>query len=164
MVGLRISVPRSKGEVQEAILQFAARRSHHLLFPWFTYGPRIEMRDGAGAEAPHRAERSAGLLAWIFRVVFDQNPAPRVDLTLTRKMGKTQVNIELGSNQRSVELAYALRAYLSHDRAYRCLCPPVCPVCGTPVSVILARYCGRCGKELLAGATGDPPRPAIGEE
>src|SRR5207244_2357408 len=60
----------------------------------------------------------------------------------------------------SVHLAYALRSYLSDERAFECECPPLCPRCSASVTNFMARYCGRCGLQLSGGLGSDWP-PAI---
>ncbi|MBN2562538.1 MAG: hypothetical protein JXQ75_16560 [Phycisphaerae bacterium] len=132
---LDIRIDRSKSSVQEAILQFAARRGYHLSHPWHCEGPRIE-------------DRRSRL-----------DPVPRIDLVICRKQGSTIVTIRFRSHRGCTELAYALRIYLSHGSAYDCLCPPICSRCSAPVTNIVATYCGRCGTELLPGLTNVSPPP-----
>jgi hypothetical protein len=134
-VELEIKVNRSESEVLEAVLQFAARRGYHLSHPWHCDGPRIEHRDSGRA------------------------PDPRIDLALDRKQGKTIVQIGFRGQPGCTELAYELRVYLSHDSSYQCQCPPLCQKCGAPVTRIKARFCGRCGIELLSMPTAAAPAP-----
>lgn len=164
-MGLEISVHRSQRDVEEAIVQFAARRSYRLTYPWHSDGPRIEILRDADPGRRHSAgdgpAQTGGSLSRLLRRIFDVNQPPRVDLELKRARGKTTVEVDLGSEHRSVQLAYALRAYLASEEAYACLCPAMCVACSAPVRNVTARYCGQCGKELVPMGA-DIVRPRLG--
>ncbi|MFQ5425399.1 MAG: hypothetical protein ACE5F9_15650, partial [Phycisphaerae bacterium] len=115
-------------EVKQAIVQFAARRSYRLRQPWYLEGLRIEL-------PPERSP--------------DERRG-RVDIELKRKRGKTRLRITVGRGSESTKLAYDLQSYLQDDRAYHAQCPPMCPKCGSPVANLHARFCGRCGRQLVA--------------
>ncbi len=162
-MGLTVSVNRKKADVREAILQFAARRSYRLSYPWYLDGARIEDRRSRDAERrPHSQRRWQSIPERVSQGVWrllDFDAPPRIEVAVRPRLGRTDVRITLGSHPASVEMAYALRAYLSNNRAYECLCPPMCPTCTAPVANVMARYCGRCGRELLPSAVDIAPPP-----
>jgi hypothetical protein len=125
-MALEITLPQDTADVQSAMMQFAARRGYRLSHPAHLDGCTIE-----NASLP--------------------TPA-RVEVRVRARDGATVASLSFGENPESIQLAYALQRYLADDKAYTCECPPICPKCSTPVTNIVAKYCGRCGAQLDEGA------------
>lgn len=152
---VEVTVPRRNSEVHEAMVQFAARRSYRLSKPWWLEGIRIE----APKKATNHAEVRSGFWASLF---FGLPQSPRIDVNLKRKRGRARLKIDVSDHPKSIQLAYELHSYLLDDRSYDCQCPPICTKCGSPVRNVTARYCGRCGHQLVAADESLPPVPERG--
>jgi len=157
---------RNAEEVNQAIVQFAARRSYRVRQSWYLEGLRIE---APLRNAPDPSKPSTGaahnFLATLLPGIYDRRPS-RIDVVLKRKRGRTRLTIRVGDPAKSIDLAYELQSYLQDDRAYDRRCPPMCPKCGSAVLNVQARYCGRCGQKLVAeeavqsaAPVAMPPRP-----
>lgn len=147
---LDVFVKRDLEEVNQAVMQFVARRSYSLTQPWYLEGLRIEI------PLP-KQEGSKG-----FWSAFSESPAnPRIDLELKRKRNGTRLKITIGSHAESIKLAYELQTYLQDDMAYSPMCPAVCFKCGNPVRNAVAKYCGRCGQRFVAATADDGRRSPI---
>lgn len=150
---LDVVVHRDADEVRTAILQFVARRSYRLRQPWYLEGMRIEIPPTKAAS--NSSTRSGTVWIGPFDLgslaLFHSAPKPpRIDVNLKRKRGKTKLKISLGSHPDSTKLAYELHTYLLNEKSYGCECPPMCPHCGNAVRTVVARYCCRCGRRLIA--------------
>ena len=154
-MAIELTIDHSKSDAQEAITQFAARRRYQLSHPWYLDGLRIEDTSRAGENIPPKSESGHGFWAGLASLFHVPAPGPRVDIELKRRKGRTVVSLSLGGHHESVHLAYALRAYLSDDRAFTCECPPLCPACSALVRNVTANYCCQCGHLLAAR----PPIP-----
>ncbi|MFQ5430059.1 MAG: hypothetical protein ACE5E1_07085 [Phycisphaerae bacterium] len=141
---VELTVQRGTDEVEAAIVQFAARRSYRLSKPWWIEGLRIEPKPTV-----QRHIRRGGPLGSFIAGLFDVAQAPRIEVVLKRRRGRTRLKIDVSNHVESIQLAYELHAYLQDDRSYDCKCPPICPRCGNPVPNATARYCGRCGHAML---------------
>jgi ribosomal protein S27AE len=149
-VSLEVSVNRSKGDVRDAIMQFAARKGFRATNPWYIEGIRIEDMRRVGENMPK--VRPKGYWAAVVYWLTAPEPGPRVDIELKRRRGRTIAVLKLGAHNDSVHLAYALRSYLSDERAFELTLPPICPRCSASVTNFMATYCGRCGLRLSTGA------------
>jgi len=154
-MSIELTIDRSKTDAQEAITQFAARRGFRLSNPWYLDGLRIEDIGRAGENLPARPEAGRGFWAGLAALFSMPAPGPRIDLELKRRRGRTVVKMSFGDHHDSVHLAYALRSYLSEERAFTCECPPLCPSCSALVRNLTANYCCQCGHLLVA----HPPTP-----
>jgi len=125
-MALEMKLSQEPDRVHAALIQFAARRGYRLSHPAHLDGCTIE-----NASLP--------------------TPA-RVEVRVQARDGATVAALSFGDNPESVQLAYALQRYLADDKAYACECPPICPKCSTPVTNIVAKFCGRCGAQLDEGA------------
>ncbi len=147
---IELSVERGPQEVQQAIVQFAARRSYRLTKPWWIEGIRIEAPQKA---RPHKNEAGRGTF---WASLWDLPQAPRIEVVVKRKRGTSRLNISVSNHPESIQLAYELHTYLLDGRSYDGQCPPICPRCGNPVRTVTARYCGRCGQRLVSGLPTSP--------
>ncbi len=150
---LEVFVKRDHEDVNQAVMQFVARRSYTLTKPWYLEGIRIET-PLPKTEAPRGFWASA----------FSESPAnPRIDIELKRKRHGTRIKMSLGAHTDSIKLAYELQTWLQDDAAYNPQCPAVCFKCGSPVRNAIARYCGRCGQRFAAASVDEDrahPQPA----
>ncbi len=147
---IELSVERGPQEVQQAMVQFAARRSYRLTKPWWIEGIRIEAPQKA-----HPRKGEAGL-GTFWASLWDLPQAPRIEVVVKRKRGTSRLKISVSNHPESIQLAYELHTYLLDERSYDGQCPPICPRCGNPVRTVTARYCGRCGQRLVPGSPAAP--------
>lgn len=143
---LEVFVQRKKEDVEPAIVQFVARRSYRLSRPWYLEGIRIEAPSAGG-------EQSGGF----WSAVFDSPTVARIDLEIKRKRSGTRVRIVIANTPESTRLAYELHAYLLDSNSFDQRIPAVCPRCSTPIINVSAKYCGRCGTQLLSDAQSATP-------
>ncbi|MCG8405496.1 MAG: hypothetical protein MI923_09900 [Phycisphaerales bacterium] len=142
---VEVTVPRKNNEVHEAMVQFAARRSYRLSKPWWIEGIRIEAPQIGSHQGGHSPARGG-----FWASLFDIPQIPRIEVHLKRRRGRARLKINVSNHPESIQLAYELHSYLLDDRAYDCQCPPICTKCGSPVRNVTARYCGRCGHQLVS--------------
>jgi hypothetical protein len=147
-----IAIDREKDDVRRAVMQFAARRGYHLSQPWYMEGWRIEMTPQAGPPTiPLDQQDTLSGMLDAATSFFGDKPKNRtyVDVELSRKKGRTIVQMTPGKHPLSTQLVYTLEAYLADAGAYETKCPPICSRCTTPVLNVRANFCGRCGHRFL---------------
>jgi hypothetical protein len=120
-----LTLSRALGEVHTALFQFIARRG--LACRSRLFDDRFEIHAVADDEA---------------------TPGGVIHVRFERHNSATRVFIEADAQQACVDLAYALRLYLTSEEAYDALVPTACPRCHRVVSHARANYCGSCGLQL----------------
>ncbi len=161
---IEIVIDRQRTEVDRAIVEFVARRSYNMTNPWYIEGLRIEAPRFAGWRL--EAEGIANQLdlniqrphkhSW-WESLLDLPQVPRIEIEIRRRRGRTVVKVKISNQPDSTKLAAELQTHLLDDRAYDAHCPSTCRACGAPIASVLARYCGRCGQQLLP-TKADAPR------
>jgi hypothetical protein len=163
-VELELILDRTRHEARAAILQFAARRSFSLGRQlWWAKGIRITAPKPPSAEAPAGQESAPSTVSGI-RKTPGSRPPHWLPLTVTvdlfRQLGKTVLRFRTDDQPDSVQLVYAIHAYLQDDRSYRLECPATCPSCSAAVMNMQAKYCGQCGGRLVPHEEHSPPAEA----
>ncbi len=153
---IEIVIDRQRTEVHRAIVAFVAWRSYSMTNPWWIEGMRIEAPQLAewrlqaeniaarldhAIQSPHRRTWWASLL--------DLPQVPRIELEVKRRRGRSVVKVKISDHPDSTKLAAELQTYLLSDRAYDAEGLSNCPACGAPITNVIARYCGRCGRQLV---------------
>ncbi len=159
---IEIVIERPRTEVHRAIVQFVAQRSYRMTNPWWTEGLRIEAPQWAerrlgseGVADPFDGViRSSREKTW-WATLLDLPQVPRIELDIKRSRGCSVVKVKISDHSDSTKLAAELQAYLLDARAYNVSGLAACTACGASVSNIVARYCGRCGRELVATKKAD---------
>lgn len=157
-MALEIAVNQTLEQVHAALLQFAAQRGYALTRP--SRRPDLVHLEAPcpPAEKPLRgvqgrsAAEAAELITTVLQEGLTSGPTPmRVDLSLFWRRGKTILAFESGQGRGQLRLVEELRSFLTAAPATVGTSTVVCPQCGTPVTNTLAKFCGRCGKQIADG-------------
>lgn len=152
-------VPQSQFAVRGAVLQYVARKGYALgQKPEFNQSLVIERRatsDELGLTESEKynyqrdPDKADVIILWV-----------RVDFLASEESTATLVRLRFKNTNLDTAMAFDVQGYLLDARSYALERPHTCPRCSSTIRDITARFCGKCGENLLRlPSTDESPVP-----